>query len=59
MIERKGHPWFLGCQFYPEYKSPPLGAPPAVSLISSRAARGHKANKTAVQVALPADVSEV
>jgi CTP synthase len=21
MIELKGHPWFLGCQFHPEFKS--------------------------------------
>lgn len=24
MIELKGHPWFLGCQFHPEFKSKPL-----------------------------------
>jgi len=21
MVELPGHPWFLGCQFHPEYKS--------------------------------------
>jgi CTP synthase len=24
IIELKGHPWFLGCQFHPEFKSRPL-----------------------------------
>ena len=23
MVELPGHPWFLGCQFHPEYKSKP------------------------------------
>jgi CTP synthase len=28
MIELKDHPWFLGCQFHPEYKSKPLAPHP-------------------------------
>jgi CTP synthase len=24
IIELPGHPWFLGCQFHPEFKSPPM-----------------------------------
>jgi CTP synthase len=24
MVELKGHPWFVGCQFHPEFKSRPL-----------------------------------
>ena len=24
IIELEGHPWFLGCQFHPEYKSRPI-----------------------------------
>jgi CTP synthase len=24
LVELKGHPWFLGCQFHPEFKSRPL-----------------------------------
>jgi CTP synthase len=23
IVEMKGHPWFLGCQFHPEFKSRP------------------------------------
>jgi CTP synthase len=40
MIELKDHPWFLGCQFHPEFKSRPLKPHPLfVSFI--RAARTH------------------
>lgn len=28
MIELKDHPWFLGCQFHPEFKSKPLQSHP-------------------------------
>ncbi len=24
MVELRDHPWFLGCQFHPEYKSRPV-----------------------------------
>jgi CTP synthase len=28
IIEIKNHPWFLGCQFHPEFKSRPMNAHP-------------------------------
>jgi len=28
MIELKDHPWFLGCQFHPEFKSRPMDCHP-------------------------------
>jgi len=28
IIELKGHPWFLGCQFHPEFKSRPMDPQP-------------------------------
>ncbi len=28
IVELKGHPWFLGCQFHPEFKSRPLNPHP-------------------------------
>lgn len=31
MIELSDHPWFLGCQFHPEYKSKPLAPHPLFS----------------------------
>jgi CTP synthase len=24
VVELKGHPWFLGCQFHPEFRSKPM-----------------------------------
>jgi CTP synthase len=28
IIEIKDHPWYLGCQFHPEFKSRPMDAHP-------------------------------
>jgi CTP synthase len=28
IAELKGHPWFLGCQFHPEFRSKPMDAHP-------------------------------
>jgi CTP synthase len=28
MIELPGHPWFVGCQFHPEFKSRPYAPHP-------------------------------
>jgi CTP synthase len=28
IIELKDHPWFLGCQFHPEFKSRPMDPHP-------------------------------
>ncbi|OGF13446.1 MAG: hypothetical protein A2024_10820 [Candidatus Edwardsbacteria bacterium GWF2_54_11] len=28
MVELKDHPWFLGCQFHPEFKSRPMKPQP-------------------------------
>ena len=28
IVEIPGHPWFLGCQFHPEFKSTPLAPHP-------------------------------
>jgi len=40
MIELDGHPWFIGCQFHPEFKSRPLSPHPLfVSFI--KAAKDH------------------
>jgi CTP synthase len=38
-LPREQHPWFLGCQFHPEYKSKPLSAHP---LFSSFVRAAHK-----------------
>ena len=31
MVELPGHPWFLGCQFHPEFKSKPVAPHPLFS----------------------------
>jgi CTP synthase len=28
IVELRGHPWFLGCQFHPEFKSRPMDSHP-------------------------------
>ncbi|HVG23687.1 MAG TPA: CTP synthase [Thermoanaerobaculia bacterium] len=58
IIELQDHPYFLGCQFHPEYKSRP-GAPHPLFRSFIAAARGHRnANKTTVQMAQPAAAVE-
>jgi CTP synthase len=45
IIELKDHPWFLGCQFHPEFKSKPLSPHPLFKAFigASYAHRLHKA----------------
>lgn len=43
MIELSDHPWFLGCQFHPEFKSQPLKAHPLFRDFI-KAAKNHKQN---------------
>jgi len=47
IMELKGHPWFLGCQFHPELKSRPLDCHPLFrglirAAVQRRAETGHK-----------------
>ncbi|MBI4727043.1 CTP synthase [candidate division TA06 bacterium] len=44
MMEAEGHPWFVGCQFHPEFKSRPLRAHPLFREFI-RAAKEFKAAK--------------
>ena len=45
MVELKDHPWFLGCQFHPEFKSRPNNAHPIfVSFV--QAAVDNRKNRT-------------
>ena len=45
MVELKDHPWFLGCQFHPEFKSRPNNAHPIfVSFV--KAAIDNRNNRT-------------
>ena len=41
IIELKNHPWFLGCQFHPEFKSRPMNAHPLFRGLIAAAAEYH------------------
>jgi CTP synthase len=43
IIELKGHPWFLGCQFHPEFKSRPMDSHPLFRGFIDAALRYRKA----------------
>ncbi len=50
MVELKDHPYFVGCQFHPEFKSRPLAPHPLFSrfvraALEQKATRGAKASK--------------
>jgi CTP synthase len=52
MVELKSHPWFIGCQFHPEYKSRPRDPHPLfVSFIE--AALEHQQHPAAVAAVAP------
>ena len=43
IIEVRGHPWFLGCQFHPEFKSRPMDAHPLFRGFIEAALKNRKA----------------
>jgi CTP synthase len=57
-LARDAHPWFLGCQFHPEYKSKPLAAHPLfasfVSAAHENRMRDENAGEDAAEIELPA-----
>jgi CTP synthase len=48
-LPREVHPWFLGCQFHPEYKSKPLAAHPLFASFVQAAYRYRMRDETAVE----------
>jgi CTP synthase len=60
MVELPGHPWFLGCQFHPEYKSKPTEPHPLfVSYIGAalqEKERRHQPERARERVAVEAPV---
>jgi len=42
IVELPGHPWFLGCQFHPEFKSSPLSPHPLFRDFIKAALKGRK-----------------
>ena len=47
-LPRETHPWFLGCQFHPEYKSKPLGAHPLFASFIRAAYENRLRNETSM-----------
>jgi CTP synthase len=48
-LPRDVHPWFLGCQFHPEYKSKPLNAHPLFASFIRAAFENRMRNETAME----------
>jgi CTP synthase len=48
-LSREVHPWFLGCQFHPEYKSKPLSAHPLFASFIRAAYENRMRNETTVE----------
>jgi len=47
-LSREDHPWFLGCQFHPEYKSKPLSAHPLFASFVRAAYENRVRNETSM-----------
>ena len=47
-LPRDTHPWFLGCQFHPEYKSKPLDAHPLFASFVRAAYQNRLKNETSM-----------
>jgi carbamoylphosphate synthase small subunit len=47
MVELPGHPWFLGCQFHPEFLSTPLTAHPLFAAFIKAAVEKREGTKQA------------
>ena len=48
-LPREVHPWFLGCQFHPEYKSKPLDAHPLFASFVRAAYENRLQNETSME----------
>ena len=48
-LPREVHPWFLGCQFHPEYKSKPLKAHPLFASFVRAAHENRLRNETSIE----------
>jgi CTP synthase len=52
ICELADHPWYLGCQFHPEFKSKPLEPHPLFTSFVG-AALAHRDEKTRLEIASP------
>jgi CTP synthase len=46
MVELSDHPWFIGCQFHPEFTSQPLEGHPLFTSYINAAVEYHQANNS-------------
>ena len=59
IIEWKGHPWFLGCQFHPEFKSKPMDPHPLFrEFIKASLRRGKRSKSKAKKQKLKGESSK-
>jgi len=49
IVELKDHPWFLGCQFHPEFRSKPMDPHPLFREFIKASLRGMKSSKLRAQ----------
>jgi CTP synthase len=59
IIELADHPWFLGCQFHPEFKSKPFDPHPLFVAFVGAACQNRRAPAREVTSAAPASVQSV
>jgi CTP synthase len=57
-LSRDVHPWFLGCQFHPEYKSKPLNAHPLFASFIRAAFDNRMRNETSMETTDDSQVVE-
>jgi len=58
MVEIPGHPWFVGCQFHPEFTSTPRGGHPLFkSFVEAALERSRHQNRSAPARAMPSPVT--
>jgi CTP synthase len=56
IVEVADHPWFLGCQFHPEFKSKPLEPHPLFAAFVGAASRRGSGERGVAEVRVPAAV---
>jgi CTP synthase len=49
IVELKDHPWFLGCQFHPEFRSKPMDPHPLFREFIKASLHGRKSSKLKAQ----------
>ncbi|HEY3453531.1 MAG TPA: gamma-glutamyl-gamma-aminobutyrate hydrolase family protein, partial [Bryobacteraceae bacterium] len=54
ICEVPGHPWFLGCQFHPEFKSKPLEPHPLFAAFLGAALRQRESRQRVTETRIPA-----